>query len=71
MAIDMNLIEEASKLQHSVEDAKAAGKAISAIAVSDTFYKFCESNTPNWDKTLYGHTVKVDKSLATTDYRLE
>ncbi|MBR6216270.1 MAG: hypothetical protein IKQ84_07660 [Spirochaetaceae bacterium] len=71
MAIDMNLINEASKLQHSVEEAKASGKSISTIVVSDAFFKFCESNTPGWDKTLYGHAVKVDAGLGNTDYRLE
>lgn len=71
MGIDMNLINEASKLQHSVEEAKNAGKVISCIAVSSAFFNFCESNTAGWDKMLYGHPVKVVASLADTDYKLE
>lgn len=69
MGIDMNLINEASKLQHSVEEAKAAGTAIGSICVSDAFFKFCESSNPGWDKTLYGHPVKVDASLADAEYK--
>lgn len=67
----MNLINEASKLQHSVEDAKNAGKTINTIVVSPAFFNFCNTSNENWDKTLYGHPVKVDDSLPDAEYKLQ
>ena len=71
MELDMNLINEASKIQHSVEEAKKSGAAITKIAVSEAFFNFCMANTPGWDKTLYSFPVAVDSSLASDAFKIQ